>query len=92
MAEILSLDINPTSGKQGDMVTAVVKASPDTKSVYGRIPEYGYMLQFRKEGDVFKLSMQIPYGAPPGVYMVSVYPVDNEGNRGEEKKFNFQVL
>jgi len=38
------------------------------------------------------LSMQIPYGAPPGVYMVSVYAVDNEGNRGEEKRFNFQVL
>lgn len=92
MAEILSLDVNPTSGRQGDMVTVVVKASPDTKSVYGRIPEYGYMIQFQKEGDTFKLSMQVPYGAPPGVYMVSVYPVDNEGNRGEEKRFNFQVL
>jgi hypothetical protein len=92
MAEIKSFEVTPTSGRQGDMVTVVVHTTPDTKSVYGRIPEYGYLVQFQKEGDVFKLNMQVPYGAPPGAYLVSIYPIDNDGNRGEEKRFNFQVL
>jgi hypothetical protein len=92
MAEITSFEVTPTSGRQGDMVTVVVHATADAKSVYGRIPEYGYLVSFQKEGDLFKLNMQVPYGAPPGAYLVSIYPVDNEGNRGEEKRFNFQVL
>ncbi|MGB9681547.1 MAG: hypothetical protein ACP5JL_09330 [bacterium] len=92
MAEIKSFEITPTSGRQGDIVTVTVHATSDTKSVYGRIPEYGYLVQFQKDGEIFKLTMQVPYGAPPGTYSVSIYPIDNEGNRGEEKRFNFQVL
>lgn len=57
-----------------------------------RIPEYGiYDVMKREEDGTFTWSYTIPYEAPVQTYVIDVYGIDAEGNKGPVTKVNFQV-
>lgn len=92
----LKVDVNPTSGKPGDIVAIRVVLADVTgqiKNVYLSVPQYGIWEVLKPSSqDTYSMSYTIPWNAPSGTYDVQIYATNPDGERGPSSSITFTVL
>jgi hypothetical protein len=57
-----------------------------------RISDYGIYDAMKREGDrLFSWTYVIPWEAPPRVYDIEMYAIDNQGNKGPITTAHYQI-
>jgi len=92
----ISAKIDPPKASPGERITITVNISNikgQLKTVYAMVNSYGFsqMLPKTSEG-MYSARIAVPYGAPVGTYNVLFFAKNNEGYRGNEVTFRFQVV
>lgn len=91
----ITASIEPAKASPGERINVSVKISNlqgEIRTVYAMVNAYGYSQILPKTEDgIYSARTVVPYQAPTGIVNVVFFAKDQDGNKGPETNFRFQI-